>query len=52
MNLKFFDSLSKWKSKQIIIIENKKSMPEAYKTGEQITQFTGNDEGRWGFFPR
>lgn len=52
VNLKFFDSLSKWKSKQIIIIENKKSMPEAYKTGEQITQFTGNDEGRWGFFPR
>jgi hypothetical protein len=51
VNLKFFECLSKWKTKQVIVIENKKSIPEAFSKGKQITQFTGTNEGRGGFFP-
>jgi hypothetical protein len=51
VNLKFFECLSKWKTKQIIVIENKKSIPKEFSKGENITQFTGTNEGRKGFFP-
>lgn len=51
VNIKFFDSLSKWQSKQIIVFENKKSIPEKYSSGIQITEFTKNSSGRYGFFP-
>jgi len=51
VNIRFFDSLSKWKSKQIIVLENKKSIPEKYSVGFQITEFTKSSSGRYGFFP-
>ena len=51
VNINFFDSLSNWKTKQIIIFENKKSIPDKYSYGKQITQFTKNNMGRYGFFP-
>lgn len=51
VNIKFFDNLSEWMTKQIIIFENKKSIPSKYSSGKQITQFTKNDSGRYGFFP-
>jgi len=37
VNLKFFECLSKWKMKQIIVIENKKSIPKTFSKGEQMT---------------
>lgn len=51
VNKKFFDSVYKWRSRQIIIFENKKSIPEEYETGKSITQFTKSSTGRYGFFP-
>lgn len=51
VNIKFFDSLSNWKSKQIIVFENKKSIPEKYSSGDQIIEFTKKNTGRYGFFP-
>jgi DNA repair exonuclease SbcCD ATPase subunit len=51
VNIKFFDSLSVWKTKQIIVFENKKSIPSKYSSGKQIIQFTKNNSGRYGFFP-
>ena len=51
VNIKFFDSLSKWESKQIIVLENKKSIPEKYSSGEKIVEFTKKNTGRYGFFP-
>ncbi len=52
INVKFFESLANWSSHQIIILENKKSIPPSFEEGEQITHFTKNDEsGRYGFFP-
>lgn len=51
VNLKFFDSLAGWKSKQIIVFENKKSIPNKYSSGKQVTQFTKKNSGRYGFFP-
>lgn len=51
VNIKFFDSLSAWPNKQIIVFENKKSIPNEYSSGKQITQFTKNNSGRYGFFP-
>lgn len=51
VNIKFFDSLSIWKSRQVIVFENKKSIPDKYSAGNQITEFTKNSFGRYGFFP-
>lgn len=51
VNVKFFDSLAGWKSKQVIVFENKKSIPNEYTSGSQITQFTKKNSGRYGFFP-
>ncbi|MDO6537961.1 hypothetical protein Q4524_05165 [Alteromonas stellipolaris] len=51
VNIKFFDSLAGWKSKQIIVFENKKSIPNKYSSGRQVTQFTKKTSGRYGFFP-
>ena len=51
VNIKFLDSLSSWKSKQIIVFENKKSIPGKYSSGDQVVQFTKNNSGRYGFFP-
>lgn len=51
VNIKFFDSLAAWKSKQIIVFENKKSIPNKYSSGRQVTQFTKKNSGRYGFFP-
>ena len=51
VNLKFFTYLSKWNSRQTIVIENKKSIPQDFSKGKQITIFTGTNEGRKGFFP-
>jgi DNA repair exonuclease SbcCD ATPase subunit len=51
VNIKFFDSLADWESKQIIVFENKKSIPNEYISGLQITQFTKKNSGRYGFFP-
>lgn len=50
VNIKFFDSLAGWKSKQIIVFENKKSIPNKYSSGRQVTQFTKKNSGRYGFF--
>lgn len=52
VNIKFFDSLVGWKSRQIIVFENKKSIPNKYSSGKQIIQFTKSNSGRYGFFPR
>lgn len=51
VNIKFFDSLADWKSRQIIVFENKKSIPNKYISGRQVTQFTKKKSGRYGFFP-
>ena len=51
ININFFKHLSKWKSRQVIIIENKKSIPVDFSEGDQITKFTGTNAGRYGFFP-
>lgn len=52
VNLQFFKSLNEWNSSQTIIIENRKSMPEAFEDGARITHFTKNTNfGRYGFFP-
>jgi len=52
VNVKFFDSLYQWDTRQVIVFENKKSIPSKYSSGDQIVQFTKNDSGRYGFFPR
>ncbi len=51
VNVKFFDSLAAWNTKQIIVFENKKSIPSKYSSGKQVTQFTKKNTGRYGFFP-
>lgn len=51
VNIKFFDNLATWKAKQIIVFENKKSIPNKYSSGEQVVQFTKKNSGRYGFFP-
>lgn len=51
VNIKLFDSLAAWRSKQIIVFENKKSIPNKYSSGRQVTQFTKKNSGRYGFFP-
>lgn len=52
VNVKFFDSLSQWDTRQVIVFENKKSIPPKYASGKQIVHFTKNNTGRYGFFPR
>lgn len=51
INVNFFNYLSEWKDRQIIVIENKKSIPIKFNEGHQITKFTGNSSGKYGFFP-
>lgn len=51
INIQFLDSLSTWKSRQIIVFENKKSIPEEYASSDRTTHFTKNETGRYGFFP-
>lgn len=51
VNVNFFDMLYKWNTKQIIVFENKKSIPHQYASGDQIVQFTKNNKDRYGFFP-
>ncbi|WP_219590136.1 hypothetical protein, partial [Vibrio parahaemolyticus] len=51
INVNFFNYLSKWKNRQIIVIENKKSIPIEFSEGNQITTFTGTSSGTYGFFP-
>ena len=51
VNVRFFDSLAEWSSRQIIVMENKKSVPTKYSSGNQITHFTKSSDGRYGFFP-
>ncbi|MBV1929145.1 MAG: hypothetical protein KUG81_06490 [Gammaproteobacteria bacterium] len=51
VNLQFLNSLSEWKSSQVIIFENKKSIPTEYLSGKNIICFTKNSNGRYGFFP-
>jgi hypothetical protein len=52
VNVKFFESISSWTSKQIIIFENKKSIPQKFSKGDQIIEFTKKvDHDRFGFFP-
>lgn len=51
INVNFFNYLSKWKNRQIIVIENKKSIPLEFSEGNQITTFTGTSSGTYGFFP-
>lgn len=51
VNLQFLDSLAAWNTRQIIVFENKKSIPPKYTSGTQITHFTKNKTGRYGFFP-
>jgi len=51
VNLQFLDSLAAWNTRQIIVFENKKSIPTKYTSGTQITHFTKNKTGRYGFFP-
>lgn len=53
INVRFFDVLSKWLSRQVIVFENRKSVPLKYAEGKQITHFTKSEKfGRYGFFPR
>tara|TARA_R110001606_G_scaffold155554_1_gene297834 strand:- start:286 stop:2133 length:1848 start_codon:yes stop_codon:yes gene_type:complete len=52
LNFRFFQSLSKWNTRQVIVFENKKSIPSAFAEGRQITHFTKSEHiGRYGFFP-
>ena len=53
VNLKFLKNLASWDSRQTIIFENRKSIPQEFQDGPQITHFTKSTEfGRYGFFPR
>lgn len=51
VNIRFLDSLAAWNTRQIIVFENKKSIPDKYSSGNQVTHFTKNKNGRYGFFP-
>lgn len=52
VNVRFFDSLCHWDTRQIIVFENRKSIPPNYNSGKQIVEFTKSNTGRYGFFPR
>jgi len=53
VNLNFLRDLKSWDSRQTIIFENRKSVPEEFYEGSQVTHFTkSNENGRYGFFPR
>lgn len=52
LNKHFFESLSKKTEMQIIVFENKKSVPNNIDDYENVTHFTKNPNlGRYGFFP-
>ena len=52
VNKKFFDNLDTWTSRQVIIFENKKSVPLMYQNIKENTHFTKSQtDGRFGFFP-
>ena len=51
INQRFFNVLATWKRNQVIVIENKKSIPEKYLAGDQVIEFTRKSYGRYGFFP-
>ncbi len=51
VNVQFLDSLAAWRSRQIIVFENKKSIPKKYTSGDQVVHFTKGQTGRYGFFP-
>ena len=52
VNVRFFDSLCRWDTRQIIVFENKKSIPSKYSSGKQVLEFTKSKAGRYGFFPK
>ena len=52
INLGFFQYLESWVTRQVIVLENKKSIPDKFEKGVQVTHFTkSHDLGRYGFFP-
>ena len=52
VNLRFLRSLSLWKSRQIIVLENRKSIPPEFEEGAGVIHFTKSHSfGRYGFFP-
>lgn len=52
INTHFFRQLRNWNSRQVIVLENRKSVPLEFREGEQVTEFTKNSSvGRYGFFP-
>lgn len=51
VNIHFFDYLATWDTRQIIVMENKKSIPAKYDNGKQVTHFTKSSTGRYGYFP-
>jgi len=52
VNVNFFNSLNEWESSQIIIIENRKSIPAEYASGVRVTHFSKREDvGRYGYFP-
>lgn len=52
INLGFFRYLTSWNTRQVIVLENKKSIPSEFEEGTQVTHFTkSHDTGRYGFFP-
>ncbi len=52
VNLRFLRSLSSWQSSQVVVLENRKSIPDEFEDGDGITHFTkSHTSGRYGFFP-
>lgn len=51
VNVQFLDYLAAWSSRQIIVFENKKSIPSKHTSGDQVVHFTKGETGRYGFFP-
>lgn len=52
VNLRFLKSLSSWETRQIIILENRKSVPKEFEEGAGVIHFTkSHNFGRYGFFP-
>lgn len=51
VNVQFLRDLQRLESMQVIVIENRKSIPEIFKNEAQVTEFTKDKEnGRYGFF--
>jgi len=52
VNVNFFKSLDEWDMSQMIIIENRKSIPVEYTSGIKVTHFSKREGiGRYGYFP-